>query len=344
MIVVCDTNVFVRETHLLRKKGGQTLVRLLRATQGQLLVPEILYREYVEQTLEAAKEERATVDRAFSVLETLIGLRYDRPLPGDESVKQGVVERLRALEPLTLTDPLTPEILALAGTRSLENRRPTLKTDHGFKDCLIWESVLRLPAGSEVRFVSRDKAFFDGDDLAKELAAEAQARGIRAVGYRNIADLVSELQQANPTLDLTALEAVDLAEPASEGADEIASPAAPLPEAAQTTAVQAAVPVATDIQEVAYQLAEAQKRFDTLDLKILAYIAYLGSPSKKELLGTLALNQIPAGIAGNVIERLVITGFVRDTGNHYLLTDVAMGEVIVPTVEEEIIALLAKGA
>lgn len=116
MIVVCDTNVFVRETHLLRKKGGQTLVRLLRATQSQLLIPGILCREYVEQTLEAAKEERATVDKAFSVLETLIGLRYDRPLPGDESVKQGAVERLRALEPLTLADPLSQEILALAGS------------------------------------------------------------------------------------------------------------------------------------------------------------------------------------------------------------------------------------
>jgi len=45
IIVVPDTNVFVRETHLLRKKGGPALVRLLRATNGRLLIPEILHGE-----------------------------------------------------------------------------------------------------------------------------------------------------------------------------------------------------------------------------------------------------------------------------------------------------------
>jgi len=71
VIIVVDTNVFVRDTHLLRKKGGPALVRLLRATKGQILIPEILHREYVERTVKAANDERNRVKTAFSTVETL---------------------------------------------------------------------------------------------------------------------------------------------------------------------------------------------------------------------------------------------------------------------------------
>lgn len=343
MIVVCDTNVFVRETHLLRKKGGRELVRFLQATNGRLLVPDVLYREYVEQTLETAKEHWAKADKALSVLETLIAFRHDRVFPGEDVVKQLVIERLRTLESLTLRCPLNEELLVAAGRRSLENRRPTSKTDHGYKDCLIWESVLRLPAGSEVRVISHDlKAFFDGNELAKDLGVEVKALGIRVVGYQNIEDLLRELENDNSAKDLSAPEVLDLAEHEDETLDEAALPAAPLPEMAKLAPAQAEIDNAAAVQAVAHQLAQAQQGFDALDLKILAYIAYLDSPSKDELLSTLALDQIPAEIAGNVIDRLVITGFVRDTGNHYLVADRTMGEIIAPSVENEIIALLER--
>ena len=39
---------------------------------------------------------------------------------------------------------------------------------------------------------------------------------------------------------------------------------------------------------------------------------------------------------------LAINGFVRDTGNHYLVVDRAIGEIVAPTVEAEIIAWLQK--
>jgi hypothetical protein len=340
IVVVVDTNVFVRETHLLRKKAGPALVRLLRATKGQLLIPEILQREYVEQTLRAANEQRSRVNTAFSTLETLLGLRFDHPVPDDEAVQLGAVNWLRSLEALSLYAPLTDELRVAAANRSLENRRPTSKTDHGFKDCLIWESVLRLPPGSEVWFVSRDdKAFFEGDAFHPGLIAEARERGINVVGYRDIDRVVDELRKKNPSLDLAALEGQDLAEQTPEPV-EVVVPPAPIPQPAE--AADRVQPPTGDVTEVARKLSEAQKRFDGLDLKVLAYIAYLDSATKADLFGALADANVAPDMAKNVAERLAINGFVRDTGNHYLVIDRVIGELVAPTVETEIITWLKK--
>lgn len=344
VIVVCDTNVFVRETHLLRKKGGPDLLRQLRATNGRLLVPDILRTEYIEQTLEAATAERQRFESASGVLGTLIGFLH-QPLPTNDAITQNAVDRLRALEPITLPAPLSTEILEAAGLRSVSKRRPTSKTDHGYKDCLIWESVLRLPAGSDVRFVSRDdKAFFNGEHLAQDLIDEAQAKEIKVVGYKNLEDLVRDLRAENPTLNLAVLEAQDLSETAIAAPEEDAvayvAPVAVVAAPGQATPGLASAE--GDVQEVARRLVDARKRFDELDLKILAYIAYLDPAGRDQLFQLLNQLEIPTDAARNIVERLVMSGFVRDIGNHYFIADRAVAEVVAPTVEDEIINLLRK--
>lgn len=340
MIVVVDTNVFVRDTHLLRKKGGPELVRLLRATTGQLLIPEILQKEYIDLAVRTAGEERGRVEKSFNLLGTLLGLSFDHSVPDDDALRLGAERRLEALKSLTLSDPLTDEIKAAAGTRSLESRRPTSKSDHGYKDCLIWESVLRQPPGSEVRFVSRDdKAFLDGEGFHPDLVAEARERGITVVGYRDLQRVVEELTRTNPTLNLAALEALDLAEQAP-GPSEQPTRSAPVPRPAQ--AVDLGQPLPPGVADVARQLAEAQKQFDGLDMKVLAYIAYLDSPAKTDLLSALADAGVNPDVARNVADRLTVNGFVSDTGHHYLAIDRATADLVAPAVEAEIIAWLKK--
>ena len=341
MIVVVDTNVFVRETHLLRKKGGLELVQLLHATNGSILIPEILQREYVEQSVKSVDEERGRVSKAFSTLETLLGVPFDHSIPDGKAVRLGTEQRLRALETLTLSDPLTTELKAAAGTRSLENRPPTSKTDHGYKDCLIWESVLRLPPGSQVWLISKDKGFFNGDAIYPELIEEARERDITVVGTKNINVVVGELIKANPDLDLAALKGQDFSEQTPELVEEIIPPApAPAPPPAEATGGDQAP--AEDVGEIAHMLSDAEKRFDGLDLKVLAYIAYFDSLSKDDLFAALADADVAPDVARNIAERLTMMGFVRDTGNHYLVIDRSIGELAAPTVEAEIIAGLQK--
>ena len=150
---------------------------------------------------------------------------------------------------------------------------------------------------------------------------------------------MEELTRTNPTLNLAALEAQDLAEQAPGPAEQLTR-SAPVPRPAQ--AVDHDQPLPPGVADVARQLAEAQKRFDGLDMKVLAYIAYLDSPAKTELFSALADAGVDPDVARNVADRLAVNGFVTDTGNHYLVIDRSTADLVAPTVEAEIIAWLKK--
>ena len=148
--------------------------------------------------------------------------------------------------------------------------------------------------------------------------------------------MVGKLRMANPALDRAALEAQDLAEQVPEPVDEVVPPA-PTRRLAERD-----LPPTGDFEEVARRLSDAQRRFNGLDRKVLAYIAYLDSARKADIFGALADADVSPNVARNVAERLAMNGFVRDTGNHYLVADRAIGELVAPTVETEIIAWLQK--
>lgn len=352
VIVICDTNVCIHDTHLLRKKGGPALIEFLRTTGGQLFIPETLHQEYIKQFVEAAIGARNKAEAGLSALQTLVGRRLDHVLPPKDVIEQAVLARLQSLEALIRPMPLTLEIKLAAADRSLQNKRPASKSGHDLKDCLHWESVLRLPAGTDVRLVSRDlAAFFEGEQLAPELVAEAHERGISVKGYnakdhRSLAPLLQDLKAAHPLFDYAVSEAFELEEPAEASGAPVAAPAshAPLLASEHEPSGGTLDSVATDVQEVVRHLAQAGKMFENLDLKVLGYIAYLGTPGKEQLLQLLSQAGLPVDAARNVIDRLLITGFVRDTGNHYLPIDRRIGETAATTVEGEIIALLEKGA
>jgi hypothetical protein len=333
---------------LLRKKGGPVLIAFLRATKGQLLVPEILHKEYLEQFVDAAMGAYNKADAGLSALQTLLGQRFNHLLPPKDVFQQAALKRLQSLEDLTRAAPLTEEIKLAAADRTLRKGRPASKSDHGYKDCLIWESVLRLPAGSDVRLVSRDiPAFFDGEQLSAELVSEAGALGIAVKGYnvkdhQSLVPLLQDLQVAHPLFDFSPREAFELEESFERGTVATKSAKAPIAQEREPSAETFGV-AASDAQEIAHLLAQARNNFEDLDLKILGYVAYLGTPGKEQLLRLLSQSGVNVDAARNVVDRLVLSEFVRDTGNHYLPADRRIGDIAAGTVEGEIIALLQKG-
>lgn len=202
MLVVIDTNIFVRESHLLRKKAGPPLIHFLRGAGGHLFVPEILEQEYEEQTVAAVLEEIKGVHTAFSKIETLVGVRDDYRVPTEGAIIEATRGRLKEMNLLILRMPLTDDILLAASRRSIGKKLPTSKSDHGLKDCLIWECVLRLPSGSDVRLISHDKAFFADGKLHPQLAEEARQHGQIVRATHSLEEVLDELQGAGaPVFD-----------------------------------------------------------------------------------------------------------------------------------------------
>jgi hypothetical protein len=91
-------------------------------------------------------------------------------------------------------------------------------------------------------------------------------------------------------------------------------------------------------------LATAQKPFDQLDTKVLGFVAYLGGTSKERLFKTLADAGVNPDAAKNVAERLTLARVLRDTGNHYLPSDLVAAELAAAAVEADMVDLLTKAA
>ena len=165
------------------------------------------------------------------------------------------------------------------------------------------------------------------------------------VGYQNVDNLVRDLRTENPS-DLAAVEAQDQMESVTvvpQGAAAAIFGHAPIV-VVSNSAASTEVESVGDIQGVSSQLADARKRFDDIELKVFAYIAYLDPAGQDQLFQLLSEVQIPPAMAKNMAERLVMYGLVRDVGNHYLVVDRALADMVAPSVEDEIIALLDKSA
>lgn len=87
-------------------------------------------------------------------------------------------------------------------------------------------------------------------------------------------------------------------------------------------------------------LAQAREEFKELDIKILGFVAYIGSPSKDQLFDLLSRSGVSIEIAKNASERLAIAGMITDTGNHFLATNKEAADLAAMSVESEIIKLL----
>jgi PIN domain len=109
------------------------------------------------------------------------------------------------------------------------------------------------------------------------------------------------------------------------------------------TAAQAEPP-AFRSDELATLLDHAQSSSRTLDIKIAGFVTYLAGPTKNQLVDLLRRSGFAEDLIGNGIGRLVLSGIIRDTGNHYLPANRQIGDLAAAAVESDIIQLLQASA
>ena len=120
------------------------------------------------------------------------------------------------------------------------------------------------------------------------------------------------------------------------------APAAETPKAPETAAAEAASTL-TPSEQLADLLDQAQLASRLLDIKIAGFVSYLSRPTKAQLIDLLKRSGLSDELISNGIERLVLSGVIRDTGNHYLPVDRKIGDLAAGAVESDIIKLLGAG-
>lgn len=178
--VVIDTNSLGIRAPL---AGNAERLLLAAAEKGQLVlvVPELVVREVVNKWRELVDKER---DRLQSAVRELVKYDITVVVPTDEErdALAGVMEaklreELSAPGVLVADFPTTPHERFVS--RALARRQPFDRAGKdGYRDALLWETVVELAGEHEVVLVSRDaRAFADGDgELAQVLKAEATER------------------------------------------------------------------------------------------------------------------------------------------------------------------------
>jgi hypothetical protein len=342
LFVLCDTNVGARDAHLFRKKGGPLLIEMLRAKKAKLLVPEVLCMEYIKQFALAGDEALQKAVKEVDRLKTLCGFDLFGLLPKSQFGEAQAREILEQLEDIIHPVPTTSALKIAASDRTIENRRPTSKSDHGYKDCLIWESILTLPAGSEVLFVTRDEVgFFDNGVLAASLAKEAAAKGLMLTAYgtteaKGVTPLVEALKAR--FADLAAMRTTDMLigdHPLVQAYMKFERAAPVLPLAPAEVVPQEEI----EPGELDALLAAHTRHLSLIDVKALGFVGFLSQTGKQQAIDLLVQSGVAADAARNALERLALAGLIKDTGRNYLAVQGDLLSMAVQQAEAEMIEL-----
>lgn len=346
----CDANTAVYDTHLLVKRGGLQLVRLLRELRGQIALPDISRTEYLSNYAKGAAKAHKEAEAALSHLETLSGQRMAQVLPQDKFWESRGLQILESLKDITCEIIATDALKAAALNRAVEGRKPARSPNQDIKDCLIWECILSLPAGSEVIFASRDlKAFYRDGKFDESLLKEAEAKGLLITPVdttkQNLFEAVELLKSRVADVDSLRLNDLrldyQLPEPDMAGDSGPVVPVI-LPDEVNPNPAEKAAEVA-ELDDTFDTIAPAKDFFRSLEEKALGFVSYPGRIGKQEVIALLVQSGAAGDAARNVLERLALAGMIRDTGNSYLRVESIHAQRAAELVEEEMIKLIGLG-
>lgn len=342
----CDANTVVYDTHLLAKKGGPEVVRLLRALRAQIALPDVSRAEYLSNYSKVASSAHDAAEAVLSKLETLSGQRVTAALPQAKFWESRGPQILDDLKDITFELVASADLKAAALDRAVEGRKPAMKANQDIKDCLIWECLLSLPAGSELIFASRDmRAFYRDRKFDAALLKEAADHDLLITpvdcGTEDLHAAISLLKERLAAVK--ALQRGDLRsgeepnEPVAAGdTGPVVAPV--LPGGIKQNAPE--VPAEADDFDI---VGPAQVFFHQLEQKALGFVSYLGRAGKQEAIDLLVQSGEAVDAARNVLERLALAGMIRDTGNNYLRMDGVHAQRAAELVEAEMIKLTGLG-
>src|SRR5271165_2604783 len=190
--VILDSTSIVRSDWYLRGPACRVALHMSRAdSRVTVVVPEIVIREVVGRYAEEVRNLRATFDETTSKLAGLGVLKYQPPEVDTEQAIRDYEAYLRStLESAGVSSPIPPhdlDILELVD-KAIWRRKPFNKSGSGFRDALIWLSVVdcvRSSSQGPITFVTKDAAAFCDDKapgvLARDLKEELDAIGPTSV-------------------------------------------------------------------------------------------------------------------------------------------------------------------
>lgn len=185
MRVILDTCIFLSDLHL-SGSAFRVFLEGLGRTDNRLYVPRIVYDEPINKYSERLRRLSGKIKGAMSGLERYTGRGFESPFTEDElddcvrDYGDSVDAKLAAADANFLDYPDVPHEQIVA--RALRRKKPFGESRGGYRDTLLWESVLSLATngGAEpVAFISCNLSDFAVEEgqLHPDLCEDVDARG-----------------------------------------------------------------------------------------------------------------------------------------------------------------------
>jgi len=186
MKIVIDTNIYF-QNFMLDGTEFRTFISELPRLGYTLCVPKIVFNETVSKFFE---ETRKVYESARKIgASSVVFAKFDQPSESPEIARERyqtfISEQLQVLKAEVLDyPPVTHEELV---GRALSRKKPFRDSDSGgYRDALIWETIMELAKTDEVSFLSnntKDYADENKRDLHQDLINDLQTRKLRNVAF-----------------------------------------------------------------------------------------------------------------------------------------------------------------
>lgn len=200
MHILLDTTNYI-SAYPLNRPDFKALRTYLHTTHSRLLFPNVVKLELEKKIKFFADQENDRIRRSHS---KRLGIMPEQTEPLDEKMLNELRESLRRMY---VTDIDQGDIaLEQLITRSIDEMPPFQTKGRGFRDTLIWLSLLNyLETNQEahVAFISANSEDFGSNSLKKELQAEIEERGFsgRLFYFNHINDFLTEYSEPISFID-----------------------------------------------------------------------------------------------------------------------------------------------
>jgi hypothetical protein len=186
MIIILDTNI-IFDDWLLNGTQMEILAKLIKKDVHQLWVPQLVIDESSRHFERKCEESRKSIEKMNKILHVLElkPPNFPEPEKARSDYKKKLLKRLKDLDAKIL--PLPHVKLQMILDRDLDERKPFESSGKGFRDTLIWETILNVceEHNEDVVLISNDRGYNDlsneknnNQRLHEHLLADLEARGI----------------------------------------------------------------------------------------------------------------------------------------------------------------------
>lgn len=203
MKIVFDTNI-LHDDFFLRRAQIVDICETAKQYRFDVYIPEVVYDEIVNQYGEKIEEVQKEIDSSVNKVKGIsTNLQLENPI--NESTKKQILQEYpsilnKRLEELNIKKLPYPsvshkEIVA----RDLNRKRPFQKSGKGYRDALIWETILRIiditDDNPNVIFINKNTHdFFEKNELHKDLKEDLISKGLKSESlkiYDNLKDAIN---------------------------------------------------------------------------------------------------------------------------------------------------------